>query len=283
MEKTGFLDSLQKAIATHSATLNKTNYLRKTMPNPFPGMNPYLEQPEYWSDFHNQLVAAIARNLVPPLAPKYRVVTDKWVYKIGNSTSITIGRPDVSVQNNRESKTTLAATITAQKLSVKPVKVAIPLREEVRQSYIEVKDTATKEVVAVVEVLSPANKTGEGHQKYLAKRQQILESMTHLVEIDLLRGGSAMPVFHNSKSKHYRILVSRGNTRPTPDLYSFNVGDRLPSFPFPLLPTDIEPILDLQQLVSELYEQLGYEYFIDYNKNPPSPWSFDDVKSWVSF
>ena len=251
------------------------------MPNPFPGMNPYLEQPEYWSDFHNQLVAAIARNLIPSLAPKYRVVTDKWVYKIGNSTSIAIGKPDVSVQKSREAKTTPAATVTAQQLSVKPMKVAIPLREEVRQSYIEVKDTATKEVVAIVELLSPANKTGEGRQKYLAKRQQILESLTHLVEIDLLRGGSPMPVLNNSKSKHYHILVSRANTRPTADLYGFNLGDGIPSFPFPLLPTDVEPILDLQQLVSELYEQLGYEYFIDYNNSPPSPWSFDDVKSWV--
>ena len=40
-------------------------------------MNPYLEQSDYWLDFHNQLVAAIARSLVPQLLPKYRVVTDK--------------------------------------------------------------------------------------------------------------------------------------------------------------------------------------------------------------
>ena len=33
------------------------------MPNPFPGINPYLEQPDDWSDLHNQLVAAIARNV----------------------------------------------------------------------------------------------------------------------------------------------------------------------------------------------------------------------------
>ena len=52
------------------------------MPNPFPGMNPYLEQPDDWSDFHNQLVAAIARNLVPQLLPKYRVITDKWVHRV---------------------------------------------------------------------------------------------------------------------------------------------------------------------------------------------------------
>ncbi|MFB2923292.1 DUF4058 family protein [Aerosakkonema funiforme] len=41
------------------------------MPNPFPGMNPYLEGPEYWSDFHNQLVAALARGLIPQLIPKH--------------------------------------------------------------------------------------------------------------------------------------------------------------------------------------------------------------------
>ena len=155
------------------------------------------------------------------------------------------------------------------------------MREEVRQSYIEVKDAATKEVVTVIELLSPANKVGESRQKYLGKRQQILESVTHLVEIDLLRGGSAMPVYNNKKSSHYRILVSRGDTRPTADLYAFNVGDRIPSFPLPLLVSDAEPILDLQLLVSQLYDQLAYDYFINYNTSPPSPWSFDDVKSWV--
>jgi hypothetical protein len=47
------------------------------MPNPFSGMNPYLEQPEYWSDFQNPLVAAIARTLVAKLVPKYRAVNDR--------------------------------------------------------------------------------------------------------------------------------------------------------------------------------------------------------------
>ncbi|WP_442933051.1 hypothetical protein [Microcoleus sp. herbarium7] len=27
----------------------------------------------------------------------------------------------------------------------------------------------------------------------------------------------------------------------------------------------------MQSLVDELYEQLGYNYFIDYDRNPPSP------------
>jgi hypothetical protein len=69
----------------------------RAMSNPFPGANPYLEQPDYWSDFHNQLVAEIARALIPQVLPNYRVVMDKWVYNVTDATAILVGRPDVAV------------------------------------------------------------------------------------------------------------------------------------------------------------------------------------------
>ena len=37
----------------------------------------------------------------------------------------------------------------------------------------------------------------------------------------------------------------------------------------------------LQKLVSELYEQLGYDYFINYSAPPPPPWSESDVAQWL--
>jgi hypothetical protein len=61
------------------------------MSNPFPGMNPYLEQSEFWSDFHAQLVAACARVLAPKLRPKYRVVTDKWTDAVDVSSGVGAG------------------------------------------------------------------------------------------------------------------------------------------------------------------------------------------------
>ncbi|WP_445243129.1 MULTISPECIES: DUF4058 family protein [unclassified Microcoleus] len=30
------------------------------MPSPFPGMNPYLEQPEFWSEVRSRAIVAIA-------------------------------------------------------------------------------------------------------------------------------------------------------------------------------------------------------------------------------
>ena len=50
------------------------------MRNPFPGMNPYLEQPELWHQVHNRLIVAIADNLTPQIVPKYRVSIEERVY-----------------------------------------------------------------------------------------------------------------------------------------------------------------------------------------------------------
>jgi hypothetical protein len=252
------------------------------MANPFPGMNPYLEQPEFWSDFHNQLITTAARALAPQLLPKYRVVTDKWAYKIADTTMLGIGRPDSSVQQQRDQPSRSSSIATAEPVaSVQSIPVQVPLLEEVQQSYLEVRDAATKEVITAVELLSPANKRGDGRQKYEAKRQDVLESLTHLVEIDLLRDGEPLPMTANLPSSHYRILVSRSNTRPVADLYAFNVSDRIPNIPIPLRPEDPEPILDLQQILNDLYEQLGYAYFIRYTQNPPEPWTMADMQPWV--
>ena len=30
------------------------------MPSPFPGLDPYLEQPDYWPECHSRLIVAIA-------------------------------------------------------------------------------------------------------------------------------------------------------------------------------------------------------------------------------
>ncbi|NJP08985.1 MAG: DUF4058 family protein [Leptolyngbyaceae cyanobacterium RU_5_1] len=247
------------------------------MPNPFPGMNPYLEQPEFWSDFHNHLIAALARVLIPTLLPTYRVVIDKWVYKIADSAAIAIGRPDVAVQQSRTNPTPVKSAVAASQTVVQPIKVTLLMPEEVQQAYLEVRDAATQTVITAIEVLSPANKRGDGRQKYELKRQHVLESLTNLVEIDLLRSGSPLPLEDDTIQNHYRILVSRANTRPIADLYSFNLSDRIPLFPLPLKSEDSEPMVDLQQLVNDLYEQLGYDYFIDYRSNPPLPWLESDV------
>jgi Protein of unknown function (DUF4058) len=52
------------------------SYSMNTMASPFPGMNPYLESPAFWSEFHNRLMVAIADDLSPQLRPHYRVAIE---------------------------------------------------------------------------------------------------------------------------------------------------------------------------------------------------------------
>jgi Protein of unknown function (DUF4058) len=248
------------------------------MPSPFPGMNPYLEDPNRWSDFHNRLIVAIAYDLTPKLLPKYQVVTDKRIYEIIGTDSLFIGRPDITVQRRQTPTISSSSNVAVATATTQPLKVNLPMLEEVREAYLEVQDAVTKEVITAIEILSPTNKQGEGRVKYEKKRYSVLASSTNLVEIDLLRLGEPLPILGNPPQSDYRILVSRSNTRPTADLYAFNLPDTIPSFPLPLRTEDTEPTVDLQELLHGVYERSGYDYFIDYNSDPfPAPLEADSA------
>src|SRR3954454_2994037 len=69
------------------------------MANPFPGMDPYLEETA-WSVVHANLTEEIARQLVPKLRPKYLVLTEqRFVITPADDPDHVEGRrlPDVSV------------------------------------------------------------------------------------------------------------------------------------------------------------------------------------------
>ena len=91
---------------------------------------------------------------------------------------------------------------------------------EVHESFIEIIDLASgKRVVTVIEVLSPTNKlSGPGRESYLAKQRHILESQSHLVEIDLLRAGLhvlSVPrsLVGDDVRYDYLVCVNRANRR----------------------------------------------------------------------
>ncbi|MEG4203893.1 DUF4058 family protein [Microcoleus sp. Pol7_A1] len=235
------------------------------MPNPFPGMNPYLEHPDFWPEVHHLLIGMIQESLVPQLVPKYRVAIEKRIYEIKGEQSLLVGIPDVSIQRNPTPRNSIISNVAVAAPTTAPVKVTLPMSEEVREGYLEVIDMTTKEVVTVIEVLSPANKRpGQGRKMYDEKRDKVFGSRTHFVEIDLLRGWEPLPVLENNIAASYRILVSRANQRPLADLYLFNLSDAIPSFPLPLRSPDVEPIVDLQALLNTVYDRAGYDFTIDY-------------------
>jgi hypothetical protein len=239
----------------------------------FPGMNPYLEDPEIWVEVHSWLIIQLARSLNPQLTPKYRAAVEKRVY----TDAILVGIPDVSVFAKVK---TQADITTATLTTATPQRVTVPMMEEVRESYLEIREVATGKVVTVIELLSPKNKrSGEGRNQYNAKRNQILNSATNLIEIDLLRTGESPPIAVTLASD-YHILVSRSPIRPVADLYAFNLRDRIPVFPLPLEIGDREPSIDLQVLLDEVYEEAALDLAIDYTY-PPRVKLKDEDWDWV--
>jgi predicted transcriptional regulator len=140
--------------------------------------------------------------------------------------------------------------------------------EEFKEGYLEIRDIATGEVVTTIEVSA-----------HKPKPQTILGSQTHLVEIDLLRGGEAMPMLGQVAASDYRILVSRWSptdhrssaSRPRAELYAFNLEEPIPIGGIPLKSGDAEVVLDLQTLLNGIYDRARYALAIDYTQTPTPP------------
>jgi len=237
------------------------------MQNPFPGMNPYLEQTELWHQVHNRLIVAIADELTPKIAPKYRVSIEERIYTtVDDILLVGIADVGVSKRNNLGNNSGNSQNLTAIKIN-EPTKVKLPISEEVIERFLEIKATQSREVVTVIEILSPKNKLSkEGRLIYENKRQKILNSASHLIEIDLLRAGKSLPILGANKTD-YRILVSRSYQRPEADLYSFDLPQPIPLFPVPLYGEETEPIIDLQTLLNEIYERARFDLAIDYSQS----------------
>jgi hypothetical protein len=243
---------------------------------PFPGVNPYLEHPTLWPGVHHWLIIGLAGYLSPQLRPHYRVAVEVRMYETVGDQSLLVGIPDVAVnQLQRQTEPEqigdpLAAVAVAP--SPGPQRVTIPMAETIKQGYLEIREVVTGQVITVVEILSPVNKRqGKGRQQYEEKRNCVLNSETHLVEIDLLREGLPLPYFGRAPESDYRILVSRAELRPQAELYGFNLADQIPKFPMPLKGTEQGPMVDLNELLQQVYDQGSFDLAIDYSQDPLPP------------
>jgi hypothetical protein len=249
------------------------------MSSPFPGMNPYIERPELWNDFHNTFIPAVREVLAPQLHPRYfvRIEENLYIHEPEARERFPLGKPDVSIHPARETTSDRNEGVAV----LAPASVGMPVHvEEERLPFLEIRDRSRNEVVTVIELLSPANKaSGMPREQYLAKVRRILASRTNFVEIDLLRGGPRMP-WDRLPACDYYAIVSRPADRtgddPHAGLWPISVRDPLPTIPIPLRAGEPEATLDLQAIVHRIYDTAGYQLFI-YDADPEPPLSAADA------
>jgi len=238
------------------------------MKSPFPGMDPYLEFSWMWRGVHLSLIYQIQVALAPQIAPRYYVALEERTYHTMDDPEFTI--PDLVIVAEKPPR---AAQESLALYETEAIQVELPPRPtlyEVKERYLEIRESATHEVITTIEILSPTNKRGEGRYLYEKKRDDIFRSPVSLVEIDLLRGGKPWlsPKYSDT---HYRILISRGWERPNAQLYAFNLDKFIPEIHIPLREPELEPTVKLNDIVHQVYETARYDLRINYAQPPEPP------------
>lgn len=248
------------------------------MPGPFPGMDPFLESASYWRDLHTCLITHIRAALQPLLRPAYNARVEERLLIVPTNRSV---YADVSIHKRRveEAPATYAEMDAAEAEAAAPVErpLAQPWIVSLSEApppetYIEIIRTDSREVVTVIEVLSPSNKARDsGFEEYARKRRELLGSQVNLVEIDLLSQGIRpfpQPVDCDAARCRYMIGVSRAASRDRYELYPIAINETLPRFNIPLRAPDADVPLDLQAALDRCYDEGAYGDLIDYSQSP---------------
>jgi hypothetical protein len=228
-------------------------------------MNPYFEQTDLWLDFHTEFLSAFRRVLAPRVGPNYIVQLEEHIYihDLPADPRQRLGTADLSLV---ETATRVAADAFVGLLEA-PARVWLPEQDLEKVPYLEVRDRKGRELVSVIELLSPSNKRpGDDREQYLAKRRVLLRSDVHFVEIDLLRGWPPMPQGGRPECD-YSVMVSRAEERRAAGFWPIRLRERLPVVPVPLRAPDTAALVDLQEVLDRAYDGPGYERFI-YNGEP---------------
>ena len=250
------------------------------MPSPFPGMDPYLES-ELWTSFHSSLATAIAVQLAPQLEPRYFALpVERFIFDVPDDVAIETSDIYPDVGTVAASNSTSDARTATVALVDPPLRLDTIMSSAVPHANVEVRDVRNRRLITAIEILSPTNKRGKGRRQYLSKRQNILSSSVHLMEIDLVRVGSRVPMQQPLPSTPYFVLLSRKQTRPTMDVWPIGFQQALPTIPVPLRRGDADVFLDLQMAVTQVYEQHRFNLAIDYSK-PPDVRLPPDVETWA--
>lgn len=238
------------------------------MLSPFPGMDPYLETPAF--DFHGSFLLYWRDMLNDALPSSYEARFEEKV-NVVETTPPTMRKrligPDLAVTQSGPRRTMVPAP--AGTATLEPVTLSLQIKEETHERHPEILHRPDRELVAVLELLSPANKEESGRTVYLRKRNALIRLPVHLVELDLLLKGQRLPLEEELPPGDYYAMVSRGNERFKCQVYHWTMQQPLPPIPIPLLAPDPDVWIDLAALFHTTYQRGRYAGSIHYDAPPP--------------
>ncbi len=250
-------------------------------------MDPYLEAPGVWPDFHDSFLAYTREALQPVLPERYYAqLRTREEIGIAGFQSERVMYPDLAVRET-SGKETIPEAGDSSSEATRPEILVITADDPLKVSFLEIRDFNDDRLVTLLEMLSPSNKSaGEDRERFERKRKETLESDTSWVEIDLLRAGKRtdprVDLRCRSRAYHYAVVVSRSSRRHplSLELYGFTVRGAFPVISVPLREPDADVLLDLGQVFRRSYETGPYRKVLRYDMSPDPELSPDD-SAWA--
>ena len=200
-----------------------------------------------------------------------------------------VTRPDLKVVERPAQVDAIPFSATLSPIGLtatvaEPVYVAL-VDEPETERYIEIIDSRAGQVVTVIELVSPGNKSSEERRAaYRQKNREFLAGGVNLVEIDLIRTGAHVLAVPEQKIPARLVgqplICVRRATRRGAELYGASLRTPLPNIGIPLRPDDVDIVLQLQPIFDDIYRKGRYDS-IDYRR-PPNPRLSAEDEAWAA-
>jgi hypothetical protein len=264
-------------------------------------MDPFLELSLRWPIFHGWFVRELARLTVPSAESLgCWIDVERSVYqREPTGELVLVGEPDQLVGLDISEMGPVGRTASAGGVALADPEAVHEIvldpdqLEQYKQDYLVVRELGRfSRILAVVEVLSFANKGGSYAPKYREKRSRFLTSRAHFMEIDFLRAESnpSRELFPELEPTPYFIFLARKSGMGRHEEgYPLRLREPLPVVGLPLTPDRPNLPFDLQEAFRSAYSLSMRRGRIDYeNEAVPDPplgaadqaWVRDVLKGW---
>ena len=199
------------------------------MPSPFPGMDPYLEDPAPWPAFQHQLLACLYQILLPGLVDRYHARVQERRYNAGDRGEQLEKFIEIRSRSDDKFVTLLEVVSPANKTT-----------DAGRQAYLDTRREAINQRAGVVEI----DLVLQGNPTLPYSRE-------------------GLPHFD------YAVSVTRSTAPDRYEIYTATLQKRLPKFKLTLAPDDRDTLLDLQSSFTRAYDLGNFGTRINYDNDPP--------------
>ncbi len=241
-------------------------------------MNPWMQN--VWSDLHTVLIGYLRDTLSATLPNDLMARAEENVTLSSPMEADHIRVADVGIVESESWKSGRRPVWTPEDDPELTGRMAAPIKVEtemVTPRWVEILSDKGQ-LITVIEVTSPSNKTASGRREFEKRINRFLSGGVNVMEIDLLRGGYAAKDFRGGRwpPATYCIFAIRPDQPTIVEAYPCQLREPLPAVRVPLRQLEPDAGLDLQPLINRCYTN-GRYWMLPYPEDPRPPLADEDL------